>query len=199
MDLSNMETMFLKTTQQVVQMVLHGLDVTTLREPGRCADLRRTSANLPANFPSIAKIKAMLEQLVVISEQLQLAYSALDASSGEVDQAVEGFKQELLAKSNALQVIAEEIASVEKKEAEISAEIEKLKLTLLEQGEKKKQLSELQSAQDLEVKQQEQALHDATAQASKRANDDLQEKTMVPVREAEKLFTDLNQFASTGN
>lgn len=141
----------------------------------------------------------MLEQQVVISEQLQLAYSALDASSGEVDQAVDGFKQKLLAKSNALQVIAEEIASVEKKEAEISAEIEKLKLTLLEQGEKKKQLSELQSAQDLEVKQQEQALHDATAQASKRANDDLQEKTMVPVREAEKLFTDLNQFASTGN
>lgn len=195
MDLSNMETMFLKTTQQVVQMVLHGLDVTTLREPGRCADLRRTLAN----FPSIAKIKAMLEQLVVISEQLQLAYSALDASSGEVDQAVDEFKQKLLAKSNALQVIAEEIASVEKKEAEISAEIEKLKLTLLEQGEKKKQLSELQSAQDLEVKQQEQALHDATAQANKRANDDLQEKTMVPVREAEKLFTDLNQFASTGN
>ena len=86
----------------------------------------------------------MLEQQVVISEQLQLAYSALDASSGEVDQAVEGFKQELLAKSNTLQVIAEEIASVEKKEAEISAEIEKLKLTLLEQGEKKKQLSKLQ-------------------------------------------------------
>lgn len=86
----------------------------------------------------------MLEQLVVISEQLQLAYSALDASSGEVDQAVDGFKQELLVKSNALQVTTEEIASVEKKEAEISAEIEKLKLTLLEQGEKKKQLSELQ-------------------------------------------------------
>ena len=86
----------------------------------------------------------MLEQLVVISEQLQLAYSALDASSGEVDQAVDGFKQKLLAKSNALQVTTEEIASVEKKEAEISAEIEKLKLTLLEQGEKKKQLSELQ-------------------------------------------------------
>lgn len=86
----------------------------------------------------------MLEQLVVISEQLQLAYSALDASSGEVDQAVDGFKQKLLAKSNALQVTTEEIASVEKKEAEISAEIEKLKLTLLEQGEKKKQLSKLQ-------------------------------------------------------
>lgn len=49
------------------------------------------------------------------------------------------------------------------------------------------------------MKQQEQALRDATAQVSKRANDDLQEKTMVPVREAEKLFTDLNQFASTGN
>jgi hypothetical protein len=86
----------------------------------------------------------MLEQQVVISEQLQLAYSALDASSGEVDQVVDGFKQKLLAKSNALQVTTEEIASVDKKEAEIYAEIEKLKLTLLEQGEKKKQLSKLQ-------------------------------------------------------
>ena len=86
----------------------------------------------------------MLEQQVVISERLQLAYYALDASSGEVDQAVDGFKQKLLAKSNALQVTTEEIASVDKKEAEIYAEIEKLKLTLLEQGEKKKQLSKLQ-------------------------------------------------------
>jgi hypothetical protein len=49
------------------------------------------------------------------------------------------------------------------------------------------------------VKKQEQALRDATTKANKGANDDLQAKTMVPVQEAEKLLTDLNQILSEVN
>lgn len=49
------------------------------------------------------------------------------------------------------------------------------------------------------MKEKEQALCDATTKANKKANDDLQAKTMVSVQEAEGLFTDINQFLSNAN
>jgi hypothetical protein len=91
------------------------------------------------------------------------------------------------------------MVAVEKRKAEILEEVAKLNLGLKELEEKKKQLLEIQSAQDLEVKKQEQALRDATTKANKGANVDLQAKTMVPVQEAEKLLTDLNQILSEVN
>jgi hypothetical protein len=199
MDTSEIEKIFLATTYQVLPKVLNGLDVTTLKEPERCDALQLTSASLPGNFASISKIKAMLDKLVDISKQLQLAYFEFEASSERVDQAVDEVKQELSVKKNALQVTAQEMVSVEKRKAEILEEVAKLNLALKELEEKKKQLLETQSAQDLEMKKQEQALRDATTKANKGANDDLQAKTMVPVQEAEKLLTDLNQILSEVN
>jgi hypothetical protein len=104
MDTSEIEKIFLATTYQVLPQVLNGLDVTTLKEPERCTALQLTSTSLPGNFASISKIKAMLDKLVDISKQLQLAYSEFEASSERVDQAVGEVKQELSVKKNALQV-----------------------------------------------------------------------------------------------
>ena len=199
MDTTEMEKIFLATAYQVSLKVLNGLDVTTLKNPERCAALQLTSTSLPRNFASISKIKAMLDKLVAISQQLQLAHSEFEASSGRVDQAVGEVKQELSVKKNALQATAQEMISVEERKAELLAEVAKFNLALKELEEKEKKLLKTQSAQELEVKEQEQALCDATTKANKRANDDLLAKTMVPIQEAEKLLTDLNQILSKVN
>jgi len=89
--------------------------------------------------------------------------------------------------------------SVEERKAELLAEVAKFNLALKELEEKEKKLLKTQSAQELEVKKQEQALCDATTKANKRANDDLLAKTMVPIQEAEKLLTDPNQTLSQVN
>ena len=170
-----------------------------MKDPERCAALQLTSTSLPRNFASISKIKAMLDKLVAISQQLQLAHSEFEASSGRVDQAVGEVKQELSVKKNALQATAQEMVSVEERKAELLAEVAKFNLALKELEEKEEKLLKTQSAQELEVKEQEQALCDATTKANKRANDDLLAKTMVPIQEAEKLLTDLNQILSKVN
>ena len=198
MDTTEIEKIFLATAYQVSLKVLNGLDVTTLKEPERCAALQLTSTSLLGNFASISKIKAMLDKLVAISQQLQLAHSEFEASSRRVDQAVGEVKQELSVKKNALQATAQEMFSVEERKAELLAEVAKFNLALKELEEEKK-LLKTQSAQELEVKEQEQALCDATTKANKRANDDLLAKTMVPIQEAEKLLTDLNQILSKVN
>ncbi|CAD6344120.1 unnamed protein product, partial [Miscanthus lutarioriparius] len=168
MDATEIEKIFLATAYQVSLKVLNGLDVTTLKDPERCAALQLTSTSLPGNFASISKIKAMLDKLVAISQQLQLAHSEFEASSGRVDQAV-----------------GQEMISVEERKAELLAEVAKFNLALKELEEKEEKLLKTQSAQELEVKEQEQALCDATTKANKRANDDLRAKTMVPIQEAE--------------
>lgn len=137
MDTFEIEKIFLATTYQVLPKVLNGLDVTTLKELERCTALQLTSTSLPGNFASISKIKAMLDKLVDISKQLQLAYSEFEASSERVDQAVGEVKQELSVKKNALQVTAQEMVSVEKRKAEILEEVAKLNLALKELEEKK--------------------------------------------------------------
>ena len=199
MDTTEIEKMFLMTTYQVVQKALDGLDVTTLKEPERCASLQITSASLPVNFASISKIKVTLDKLVTISQQLQLAHSEFEESSGQIDQAISGVKQELSARKDALQITVQEVVLVGKKKSEVSAELAKLNIALKELEDKEKQLLKIQSDQDLKVKEQEQALCDATVKATTRVNDDLQAKITVPVKEAEKLFADLNQFLPNAN
>ncbi|CAD6238789.1 unnamed protein product [Miscanthus lutarioriparius] len=164
----------------------------------RLRSRRFSSTSLPRNFASISKIKAMLDKLVAISQQLQLARSKFEARSGRVDQAVGEVKQELSVKKNALQATAQEMVSVEERKAELLAEVAKFNLALKELEEEKK-LLKTQSAQELDMKEQEQALCNATTKANKRANDDLLAKTMVPIQEAEKLLNDLNQILSKVN
>jgi len=193
MDVSEIEEVFLTAARKVVKKVLDGLSVTSLRESERRAALQNTSAKLPVNFTSISEIKAMLDKLIDLSEQLQKAHSEFAASSsGQVDQAVDEAKKELSAREHALQVAVQEIVSVEKKKDELNRALQEL-------NEKERQLLETRSALDSAVKQQEQALCDATAKASTRARKNLEAKTMVPAQEAEKLLGDLVRLLPTAD
>lgn len=80
-DTSEIEKVFLATAYQLVSKILNELDVTTLKEPERCATLELTATSLPGNFASIFKIKTMLDKLIAIYKQLQLGYSEFEVDT----------------------------------------------------------------------------------------------------------------------
>jgi chromosome segregation ATPase len=196
---AKLEGAFLKAAKEALVEVLDGLDTNTLRDQVRRSNLQFASSCLPEHFASISRIKAMLDKLVAISEQMQQAYSEHEATLKQDDQSVIEAKHAILTKKAALLVTAEELAFVEKQKLEVSTEVAKLNRVLLELGQKEVQLSEAQAVQGSEVNELEHKLGDTVAKASKEAVDDLRMKTTDLNQQANQLFGDLNHFRSNGN
>ncbi|KAL5644979.1 hypothetical protein ACJX0J_000411, partial [Zea mays] len=91
--IATLEDLFLKTTRQALANVLDGLNAHTLRDPVRCASLRLASSCLTGQFASIARIKAMLDKLITISEQLQRTYSNFEVARKQDEQSTAEIKQ----------------------------------------------------------------------------------------------------------
>uniref|UniRef100_J3N1M9 Uncharacterized protein n=1 Tax=Oryza brachyantha TaxID=4533 RepID=J3N1M9_ORYBR len=90
------------------------------------------------------------------------------------------------------------MASMEKLQADTLAEITKLNMVLQDVEQKKDQLSQAWSAQDMKVKKLDDEVCDAEGKASKRVAD-LQAKTTDLTQEAERLFSCLDKCCSDSN
>ncbi|PWZ23797.1 hypothetical protein Zm00014a_018203 [Zea mays] len=189
---ATLEDLFLKTTRQALANVLDGLNAHTLRDPVRCASLRLASSCLTGQFASIARIKAMLDKLITISEQLQRTYSNFEVARKQDEQSTAKIKQALDVQREALRTVDDELASAEKQRAETMTTIEKLNQILMEVEQKRARLEEMRSTSDLEVRKLEQDLCDAIADASKKAIDVFQKETTELNQQAEQLLIDLN-------
>lgn len=196
---ATLEDLFLKTTRQALANVLDGLNAHTLRDPVRCASLRLASSCLTGQFASIARIKAMLDKLITISEQLQRTYSNFEVAKKQDEESTIEIKQALDVQREALRTVDEELASAEKQRAETMTTIEKLNQILMEVEQKRARLEEMRSTSDLEVRKLEQDLCDAIADASKKAIDVFQKETTELNQQAEQLLIDLNSCRSSSN
>jgi DNA repair exonuclease SbcCD ATPase subunit len=197
--IATLEDLFLKTARQVLANVLDGLNAHTLRDPVRCASLRLASSSLTGQFASIARIKAMLDKLITISEQLQRTYSNFEVAKKQDEESTIEIKQALDVQREALRTVDEELASAEKQRAETMTTIEKLNQVLMEVEQKRARLEEMRSTSDLEVRKLEQDLCDAIADASKKAIDVFQKETTELNQRAEQLLIDLNSCRSSNN
>jgi hypothetical protein len=126
-----LEGAFLKAAKEALAEVLDGLDTNTLRDPVRRSNLQFASSCRPEHFASTSRIKAMLDKLVAISEQMQQAYYEHEATLKQDDQSITEAKHSILTKKAALLVTAEELASVKKQKLEVSTEVAKLNRVLL--------------------------------------------------------------------
>jgi chromosome segregation ATPase len=106
-------------------------------------------------------------------------------------QAVEATTLELATRKEALQVTAREKAAIEQQQDEILAEIAKLNDVLQGMKQRMEQVSEVWSAQNLEVQRLNRELNDVAAEASQKATGDLHGKTADLGEEAERIFADL--------
>jgi chromosome segregation ATPase len=197
--IATLEDLFLKTARQVLANVLDGLNAHTLRDPVRCASLRLASSSLTGQFASIARIKAMLDKLITISEQLQRTYSNFEVAKKQDEESTTEIKQALDVQREALRTVDEELASAEKQRAETMTTIEKLNQVLMEVEQKRARLEEMRSTSDLEVRKLEQDLCDAIANASKKAIDVFQKETTELNQRVEQLLIDLNSCRSSNN
>jgi chromosome segregation ATPase len=196
---ATLEDLFLKTVRQALANVLDGLNAHTLRDPVRCASLRLASSCLTGQFASVARMKAMLDKLITISEQLQRTYSNFEVAKKQDEQSTAEIKQALDVQREALRTVDEELASAEKRHAETMMTIEKLNQVLMEVEQKRARLEEMRSTSDLEVRKLEQDLCDAIADASKNAIDVFQKETTELNQRAEQLLIDLNRCRSSSN
>jgi hypothetical protein len=65
-----LEGAFLKAAKEALAKVLDALDTNMLRDPARRSNMQFASSCLPEHFVSTSRIKAMLDKLVAISEQM---------------------------------------------------------------------------------------------------------------------------------
>jgi chromosome segregation ATPase len=104
--------------------------------------------------------------LIAISEELEKAYTEFEENSKCKAQAVEETTLELATKKEALQVTAREKAAIEQQQDEMLAEIAKLNDVLQGMKQRIEQVSEVWSAQNLEVQRLNRELNDVAAEAS---------------------------------
>ncbi|KAL6654731.1 hypothetical protein ACP70R_008196 [Stipagrostis hirtigluma subsp. patula] len=190
-----LEEAFLELARKILGKALEGLDVSTLREPARFAFLKTASARLPTEPASVLTVKAALDELASISSKLQEVYSQFDETLGQKEQAVDAAKNAVATQEAALNATVSEISIVEKQEADLSEELAKLNRALLDVKQKKDQLMQAHSAQDLELKKVRDSLQETTARFDQEAID-LEEKTKHFGPKVEKIISSLKNWRS---
>jgi chromosome segregation ATPase len=200
MDCSFVKDAFMDATDIVVKRALEGLDDSTLGDTKRRIMLENISQTLPTQVPEVARVQAMLVELIALSNKLETGQTEFTKGSERDEHVATEVELKIKSGHNVSKATIEDLSALDKKcteteaeEAALKVQLEEVTATLHKLKREREQRRQAHDAHQSELKNLVKSLQDTNAGKRTRLAEFEQKKTALKT-EASQLLNSLQNW-----